>query len=211
MFDDTNIAINPLAVLPPVKEPRRYTLAEYLRREENSSDLHEYYDGIITKLPMARTPHNRISSNVITALNNVLDAQGKDFDVLGGQQAVYLPVFNISVYPDVLVVSEAPLHWDNNQVLLINPILIVEVLSRSTRAYDRGDKFTKYKSLESLREYVLIDQKQCYIESFYREEPTLWRNSIVKDLSQSLYLKSLDCSIDLAKVYKRVVLKNKVA
>ena len=77
MFNDTNIAVNPLAVLPPIKEPRRYTLAEYLHRSEKSEELLEYYDGIITKLPMARTPHNRISTNVITALNNVLDAQGK--------------------------------------------------------------------------------------------------------------------------------------
>ncbi len=205
MFDDTNIAINPLAVLKKEKEPRRYTLAEYLRREENSSELHEYYDGIITKLTMARTPHNHISSNVVTALNNVLDAQDKNYQVLSGQKAVYLPAFNISVYPDVLVVTDSPLHWDNNEVLLINPILIVEVLSKSTGKYDRGDKFTKYKSLESLREYVLIDQKKCAVETFFREEQNLWRNTIVNDMGSSIYLKSLDCAIDLAKIYKRIV------
>ena len=77
MFDDCNIAINPLAVLPIEKEPRRYTLAEYIRREERGEGLHEYYNGIITKLPMARGPHNLISTNVSTALNIVFDKEDK--------------------------------------------------------------------------------------------------------------------------------------
>lgn len=72
MFNDTNIPTHPLAVLKKEKEPRRYTLAEYLRREENATELHEYYDGIITKLTIARTPHNAISSNVVTALNFIV-------------------------------------------------------------------------------------------------------------------------------------------
>ena len=77
MFDDSNIAINPLAILPIEKEPRRYTLAEYIRREERDEGLHEYYNGIITKLPMARGRHNLISTNVSTALNIVFDKEDK--------------------------------------------------------------------------------------------------------------------------------------
>jgi Uma2 family endonuclease len=205
MFDDSNIAINPLAILKPSKEPRRYTLAEYLKKLDNSEELYEYYDGIITKLPMARSPHNQITTNFSTALNNAIEANDKNYRVLSGQQAVYLPKLNVSVFPDVLVVTEKPLHWDDNEVLLINPILIIEVLSKGTGKYDRGGKFTKYKTLESLREYVLVNQKECHIESWFREEPNLWRDTIVQDISNTIYLKSIDCTIDLAKIYKHVL------
>ncbi len=209
MYNDTYISPNPLAVLKPIKEPRRYTLSEYLKKLENSEELYEYYDGIITKLPMARIPHNQISTNFSTALNNVIEASGKDYRVLSGQQAVYLPALNTSVFPDILVVTDKPLVWDNNQVLLINPILVIEVLSKGTSRYDRKDKFTKYKTLESLREYVLVDQKVCHVESRFREEPHLWRDTIIKDVSSAIHLKSIDCTIDIQKIYKHIELKNK--
>jgi Uma2 family endonuclease len=205
MSNDTLIALNPLAVLKPTKEPRRYTLMEYLKKLDNSEELYEYYDGIITKLPMARIPHNQISTNFSTALNIAIEANGKNFRVLSGQQAVYLPALNVSIFPDVLVVTEKPLHWDTNEVLLINPILIVEVLSKGTSKYDRTEKFTKYKTLETLREYVLVDQKACYVESRFREEPNLWRDTIVTDIASSIYLKSIDGSIDITKIYKHVL------
>jgi Uma2 family endonuclease len=209
MFDDNNIAINPvhpLAVLPIEKEPRRYTLAEYLRREERSNELHEYYDGIITKLPMARGPHNIISANVTTALNVVFMAQNKDYYVMNSQQLVYFPELNFSVYPDVLVVCETPKYFDNNQVLLINPILIVEVLSRSTRAYDRKGKFNEYKTLDSFKEYILIDQKKCLVETHFREEPDLWREKKYTELHDSILLKSVGCSIDVNMIYRKIEL-----
>jgi Uma2 family endonuclease len=207
MFDDNNIAINPLAVLKPEKEPRRYTLAEYLRREEKSTELHEYYDGIITKLPMARLPHNVITSNVITTLNFAFKIQGKKYLVVGGQQLVYLPALNFGLYPDVLVVTNTPLYWDNNQVLLINPILIVEVLSKSTKKYDRTTKFTEYKTLESFKEYVSIDQNKCYIETYFKEKQGVWHGTDYADITDSIYLKSLDCSIALADIYENISLK----
>jgi Uma2 family endonuclease len=207
MFDDTNIATFPLAVLKPEKQPRLYTLAEYLRREEHSEELHEYYDGIITKLPMARTPHNLISTNIGTALNMAFMAQKKDYYVLSGQQLVYLPKLNTSLYPDVLVVCETPQYFDTNEVLLINPIIIIEVLSGSTGRYDRTAKFDKYKTLDSFKEYVLINQKKCAIETRFREEPDLWREKTYTELTDSLYLKSVDCRIDLSMIYRKVVLK----
>ncbi len=207
MYNDTNFAISPLAVLKPEKEPRLHTLAEYLRREERSQELHEYYDGIITKLPMARGPHNKIIMNVGTVLNNVIDANGKNYEVFGGQQAVYLPQLNFSLYPDVIVVTDTPLYFDQNEVLLINPILIIEVLSRSTGKYDRTTKFEEYKTLNSFKEYVLINQKTCHVETRFREEPNLWRDATTKDISSSIYLKSIDCTIDIQKIYKNITLK----
>jgi Uma2 family endonuclease len=198
----------PLAVLDPVREspkmPRLYTLTEYLRREEDSAELHEYYDGIITKLPMARGPHNDITVNVSTSLKYKLKETGKTYFVRGGQQLVYLPKLNFGLYPDALVVSETPQYFDKNEVLLINPILIVEVLSKSTKKYDRTEKFDEYRTLDSFREYVLIDQKRCHIELRYRETPDTWRYSEVTDMQGSIALKSLGLSIAVADIYDNI-------
>lgn len=207
----TNVAsaqINPLAVLAVEKKmPRRYTLAEYLRREENSSEKHEYYDGIIKKVPMARTPHNLIITNVSTALDTVFENQNKDFYVMSNSQLVYLPGLNFSLYPDVLVVAENLMHFDTNQVLLINPILIVAVLSRSTRSYDRKQKFEEYKTLDSFKEYVLVDQNNCFVETRFRERPNTWVENQYTSLNDSVVLNSVGCSIDVAKIYRRIVFK----
>ena len=200
------LSSNPLVVLEtPRKEPRRYTLAQYLRREERSKELNEYYDGIITKLPMARGPHNDIVGNMFAVLKQSLKATGKHYYVRGGQQAVYLPELNFSLYPDVLVISETPQYFDNNQVLLTNPIVIVEVLSKSTKKYDRTTKFDEYKTLDSFREYVLIDQKKCHVKTHFREEPGLWRETDYKDINAVLFLKSLNCSVALADIYDNIV------
>jgi Uma2 family endonuclease len=205
MFNDSNIATHPLAVLQPVKEPRLYTLGEYLRKEERSQELHEYENGIITKLPMAKGPHNIISINVGTALKIATKNTPRKYVVMGNQQLVYLPLHNFARYPDILVVAEAPLYWENNESLLINPVLIVEVLSRSTRAYDRKGKFEEYVSLDSFKEYLLIDQKKCHVEKRFREEPDLWRNTNFTDISTSIPLKSLGCSISMADIYENIV------
>jgi Uma2 family endonuclease len=198
----------PLAVLDPVQEspkmPRLYTLTEYLWREENSAELHEYYDGIITKLPTARGPHNIITANVSAELKIASRKAKKKYLVMTGQQLVYLPKLNFGLYPDALVVSETPQYFDKNEVLLINPLLIVEVLSKSTKKYDRSDKFDEYRTLDSFREYVLIDQKRCHIELRYREAPDTWRYSEITDMQGSIVLKSLGLTISVADIYDNI-------
>ena len=204
MFDDTNIAINPLAVLKPEKEPRRYTLAEFLRREERSQDLNEYYDGLIIKKTMARGPHNIIGMNIGAALKVAVKSLDKKYIVSGLQQLVYLPELNFGLYPDVIVIAEKPEYWDNNQVLLTNPIVIIEVLSRSTKKYDRTEKFNEYKTIPSFQEYILIDQNKCHVESRFREEQNLWRDTIIIDIEKSIQLKSINCCVELSDIYENI-------
>ena len=208
MYSDSNLSINPLAVLKPEKELRRYTLAEYLHREERSDELHEYDNGIITKLPMAtRGPHNIIVANVTTALNNVFAAKGKNSIVLGSQQIVYLPALNRGLYPDVLVVAEAPQYFANNEVLLINPLIIIEVLSKGTGKYDRTLKFEEYKTLESFNEHVIIDPNRSSVKTHFREEPNLWRDTFFKEPMGSVFLKSVNCEIPMSTIYKNITFK----
>ncbi len=165
MLSNTNTATFPLAVIKPFKEPPRFTLGAYLQREENSRALHEYYNGIIAKLPIAKGPHNIIVANMSAELIFAFRLNNKDYTVMGSQQLVYLPDLNFSLYPDVLTVADSALYWDNNEVLLINPLLIIEFLSRSSKKYDQTGKFDEYKTLPSFREYVLIDPDKCRVEN----------------------------------------------
>ena len=207
MLSYSNLSSNPLVVLEPRKEPRRYTLAAYLRREERAQRLHEYYDGIITRLPLRNGIHNLMATNIGTALHNALNKKGLNHIVSGFKQVVYLPSLNVGLYPDVLVIGETPQYFDDNEVLLINPLIIIEVLSKSTAKYDKNAKFEKYKTLDSFREYVLIDQNRAYIKTHYREEPNLWRDSFFMESTGKLYLKSVDCEIDMAAIYKNSTFK----
>jgi Uma2 family endonuclease len=211
MYNDTYLDYPtdmPLAVLESpkenYKEPRTYTLQEYLRREEDSKELHEYYNGIITKLPMARGPHNTITANISAEIKIAGRATNKKYWVMTGQQIVYMPKLNLGLYPDALVVSDTPQYFDKNEVLLINPILIIEVLSKGTKKYDRTEKFDEYRTLDTFKEYVLIDQKKCHIEVRYRETPNTWRYSVVTDMAASLFLESLGCTISVADIYENV-------
>lgn len=199
----------PLAVLKPKAKPRLYSLAEYLRREERSMEKHEYYNGKIVRLPMAKGPHNIITANLISAIKIATKTLDKRYIAYSSSQLVYLPTLNFGLYPDALVVCEAPQYWDDNEVLLTNPILIVEVLSKSTKAYDRGNKFREYRTLPSFMEYVLVEQTHCQAETFFREEPDLWRNTIVTDPTGTLSLQSLGCSIQLADIYENIDLSPK--
>ena len=208
MYSEIHSVKNPLAILPPEKAIKNYTLSEYLQREERAKERHEYYNGNITKLPMARGPHNIIVANTTFALKTALKTSAQKYIALGSQQLVYLPELNFSLYPDILVVAEKPEYWDSNEVLLINPILVVEVLSKSTKKYDRFEKFAEYKTLPSFQEYLLIDTNRPHIERRFREEPDLWRDTHFKNMETTIHLKSLQCSIEMNDIYEFINFAN---
>lgn len=195
---------NPLTGITPEKKPRLYTLGEYLRREERSKERHEYFNGIIKPVPMARGPHNIIIMNIGAALKIALKSTRKRYVVFSGSQKIYIPGMNTGLYPDGLVVSEKPEYHDEGALLLTNPLLIVEVLSKSTQLFDRSNKFSYYKGVDSFREYVLIEQDKRQVEVWYREEPDLWRNTIISDPEGSVLLRSVDCEIRIIDIYEHV-------
>ena len=189
------------------KTPRLFTLEEYLEREKRTKYKHEYYDGKIVRMAYSRAPHNEIAINISTAIKIAIKGLPKKYRVFNSDQKIYFPELNHGAYADVLVVCEQPEFWQDNDLLITNPLLIVEVLSDSTQNYDRSGKFSKYKTLPSFREYVLVKQNRSYIETWYREEPGLWRETIVTDLEKNIELRALGCSISLADVYENIALK----
>ena len=186
------------------KPTRRYTLEEYLRKEATSTHKHEFINGEIIKMPNARYAHNLIAMNIAVDLSYQTENLDKDYQILGSDQKIYLPTLDEGVYADALAICEKPLFWDNDDLLLINPILVVEVLSKSTQKYDKIGKFDKYKTLESFKEYVMIRQDMCYAEVWYRERPGLWHETIVTDIEGRLPLQSLGVEVLMKRIYKNV-------
>lgn len=188
--------------------PRRktYTLKQYLRKEAQSTDKHEFFNGHIVKMPYAKGPHNIIAANMITQLNNAFDELDKSYIVFQSDQKIYFPTLNVGAYADALAVADKPIYYDQEQLLLVNPILVVEVLSNSTGKYDRTGKFDKYKTLDSFQEYILVRQDMCYAETWYREQPNLWRETILTDRSAMLPLRSVGVEISMERIYKHVEL-----
>jgi Uma2 family endonuclease len=198
--------IPPLKLSHPV---RRYTLEQFLEKEAKSTHKHEFIDGQIFKMPYAKGPHNIISVNMMNRMFLNFEKLEKEYIIFPSDQMVYFPSLDEGVYADALAVCEKPLYWDDNQLLLINPIIVVEVLSKSTSKYDRSGKFDKYKTLESIREYVLIRQDECYAEVWYRESPGRWQETIITDMKGELPLQSVGITIAMEWIYKNVELKEK--
>ncbi len=203
-MSETTSAIQAQAPLQLKKKERFVTLREYVLWEAKRDEKYEYHNGKIVKMAYARGPHNEITVNVTAALKAAIRMLKKKYRVFSGDQKIYLPEVNHGVYPDAVAVCEAPEYWDDDTLLLVNPLLIVEVLSKSTQKYDREGKFDLYKTRPSFEEYVLVRQDTCEVETRYREEPGLWRETVVTDPNGSVFLKSLGCSISVADIYENI-------
>ena len=187
------------------KESKIYSLNEYLVREEKTVEKYEFYNGQIVKMPNAIFYHNLIATNTTFAIKVALLELSKKYLVVGDGQKVYIEQENVAVFPDALVVCEKPVYFKNYKSLITNPLLIIEVLSPSTKKYDSKTKFDLYKLLPSFKEYVLIDTRKHSVETRFREEEDLWRIKTVSGIDTLLTLRALEnISISLASIYDDV-------
>jgi Uma2 family endonuclease len=177
-------------------------LKQYVRMEIKEEERIEFFNGSIVQAPDKRGTQNLINANFVTAMMQEFDKNNFNYLTFASSQKVYLPSSNVVFYADASVVCDNPQFWDNDEELLINPVLIVEVLSKSTDINHRLSKFSAYKTLKSLKEYVLIDSYSYEVETRYIEEPDLWRDTVVNDIENSIFLKSLGCSIKLSDIYE---------
>ncbi len=150
----------------PVSEAR-YTPAEYLAFERQSESKNEYFNGAIFAMTDVSRNHNLISLNLAAELRQAL--KGRRCEVYASDMRVKLRHTSMYTYPDVTVVCDEPRFDDDNVDTLLNPTVIFEMLSPSTEAYDRGDKFAHYRRLASLQTYVLVSQDKIRVESFARQ------------------------------------------
>lgn len=184
------------AQLPPAVTPE-----EYLARERAAEYKHEYVNGRIYAMTGASRKHNVIAGNAFAGLHRRM--HGRPCEAYIGGMRVRVRETGLYTYPDVVAVCGPPELEDDHVDTLLNPSVIVEVLSPSTEAYDRGEKFAQYRGLPSLREYVLVAQDRVRVEHFARHDLG-WFYTALDDLDATLELPSVGCSLALRKVYARV-------
>jgi len=184
-------------------QPKTFlTPEEYLEIERKAERKSEYYQGEMFLMAGGTTRHAWIISN----LNYELVRQLRSGPCRVGTNDLRLRVLpsGLYTYPDVMVVCGEPQVADNQKDTVLNPVVIIEVLSDSTRDYDRGRKFQFYRSLPSLREYLTVEQDAPHIEHWTRQEENRGLLSEFNDLSQSIQLASIDCVLPLSEVYHKV-------
>jgi Uma2 family endonuclease len=182
---------------------QRWTEADYLKFDRSSEDRFEFIDGDIVAMSGGSERHARISMNTARSLGNQLD--DRPCTVYGSDMRVRVLPGRQHSYPDVTVVcGSVILVNDGHGDTLVNPTVIVEVLSPSTEAFDRGKKFTRYRNIDSLQEYVLIAQDHMQIERFVRQPDNQWTLTDIQGVDGSVKLTSIDCALTTAAVYKNV-------
>ena len=186
--------------MTPLAQPL-VTPAEYLALERRSPEKSEYVNGRVYAMAGASRLHNLIVANLLRELGTQL--RGRPCEVYPSDMRVKVQRTGMYTYPDVVAVCEEPRLEDAELDTLLNPSLIVEVISPSTESYDRGEKFAHYRRLDSLQEYVLVAQTLQRIEHF-RREGEHWVLTEISDPDGELALASLDCVLRLADIYERV-------
>jgi Uma2 family endonuclease len=181
---------------------KRYTPEEYLALERQAQCKSEYYAGEIFAMAGASRWHNLIVANVVSELRSQL--KGRPCTTYPSDMRVKISPTGLYTYPDVIVVCGEAQFEDSQQDTLLNPTLIVEVLSESTEAYDRGGKFAHYRKLASLMEYVLIAQTKPHIEQYTRQTDNRWLLAETDSLHGTVHLPSIGCQLALAEVYDKV-------
>ncbi|MBK8563433.1 MAG: Uma2 family endonuclease [Saprospiraceae bacterium] len=182
---------------------RTYTVQEYLKLERKTGRKYAYYDGKLEQMAGGTIPHNTVTANIFGLIYAHLLTK-PEFQVFGSDQKIYLPKFNFYLYPDAVVITGEPIIAEKEADAIINPLLIIETLSKSTERYDRGQKFVEYQSLPSFREYVLLRQDAPAAYCYFREEPDVWRSKEVAGLENEVHFQSIDFRVGLEKVYWRV-------
>lgn len=190
--------------LKNTRVPKQYSFTAYLNRETRAKEKHEFYNGKIIAMPGGTDTHSEISANVISALKVAVRPLPLKYRVYSSDLKIYIEEANTAVYADAFVISEQPVYWSKRRDIITNPLLIIEILSPSTRSYDRLGKFELYKMLPSFREYILINADKCSVETRFLEEPDLWRIKTETVLSNHIALKSLDVMIAMEDIYENI-------
>jgi Uma2 family endonuclease len=175
---------------------------EYLAIERKAEYKSEYINGQMYAMAGGTPEHNLVAGNALTALNIAL--RERPCLVFNSDMKVRVPSSMKFHYPDAAVVCDKPCYADDERDVLLNPLLVVEVLSESTSAYDRGKKFQYYQELESFREYLLVAQDEPVVERFVKQPDGNWLYSKVAGLDQNIELVTLNCSLRLGDIYAKV-------
>jgi len=190
------------ASLMPAQPKKLLTSAEYLALERKAEFKSEYFAGEMFARAGASRQHNLIAANIIRTLGNQL--LERNCNVYPSHMRVKISKINKYTYPDVVVACGEEQFEDEQNDTLLNPAVIIEILSESTEAYDRGKKFEHYQSLESLAEYLLVSQDPYRMEQYIRQDESTWTYSEFHHAEDVVQLRTIDCELALKDVYAKV-------
>lgn len=188
-----------------VREPievygkKKLSIEEYLAFEREAEGKHEYFEGEIFAMSGAGTRHNLIFSNLFVELGMLL--RGKSCVPFGSDMKVHIPENTLFTYPDISIFCGNPKSFDEDEFSL-GPTVVIEILSPSTKNYDRGGKFKLYRDIPSLKEYILVDSESASVEVFRLNQSAHWELEEYKHLDNTLIIPSLAISIPLRIIYE---------
>jgi Uma2 family endonuclease len=184
------------------EEQKFFTPDEYLELEVNSDTRHEYIDGEIIPMTGGTPEHNEIAS-ILNAVLRV-NLKGKPYSIFVADQRLWIPDRKLYTYPDVMVVPRPLERQQGRTDTITNPVMIAEVLSKSTKSYDRDEKFSAYRTIPTFREYLLIDQYTPHVEQYSRTNSHNWIFTEFNHIESSISLSSIPFEIRLADLYESV-------
>lgn len=186
-----------------VAQPKpKLTAAEYLALEREAEVRHAFLDGDVFAMTGASRPHNLINMNISACLHGQVRAKG--CEVYTSDMRVHIPETGLYTYPDIVVACGEPRFEDAELDTLLNPTLIVEVLSPSTEDHDRGGKFVHYRSIDSFVDYLLVAQKQVHVEHFARQPDGRWLLTETHDPASTIELESIHATLTVRDIYDGV-------
>ncbi|MBD2596848.1 Uma2 family endonuclease [Nostoc spongiaeforme FACHB-130] len=183
-------------------ETKRYTIDEYLELEIASETRNEYCDGEIIPMTGGTPEHNEIASILNAALR--VSLKGKPYSIFVADQRLWIPERKLYTYPDVMVVPRPLERQQGRTDTITNPVMIAEVLSKSTKSYDRDEKFSAYRTIPTFQEYLLIDQYTAHVEQYSKTDSHKWIFTEYDDPESYISLSSIPFEIRLADIYESV-------
>lgn len=186
---------------------RLYTLEEYINLEQKAEFKNEYRDGEIVPMPGETTDHSKIAGNFYFYLRSALRQQNYEIFLSGVN--LWIPRYRHGTYPDVMVIEGQPIYEGVGKRIVTNPSLIVEVLSKSTKNYDQGDKFLHYRSIPQFKEYILIEQNRYYVMQYTKTYEGKWLLTEYEGENNNLSLVSVNFEISFKELYEGVEFEQK--
>ena len=180
-----------------------YTPDEYRELEENAEFRHEYRDGEIVQMTGGSINHSRIIRNLSRVLGNLLE--GQPYELFHNDLRLWIPRYRRGTYPDVMVIEGEPVFNEGRSDEILNPMLIVEVLSKSTNNFDKDDKFRFYRSIPELREYVLVSQYEFLVEQYIKTESNEWLFREYEGETATVSFASVGVQMSMSEIYVKVV------
>jgi len=181
---------------------QKISIEEYLEMENAATEKHEYYKGEIFAMSGAKLPHIAINGNLFVALANRL--KGKKCKPYNSDTRIHIPSSTLFTYPDITIICGKAITLNGDDWNVLNPTVIIEVLSPSTKNYDRGEKFKLYRDIPTLKEYILADSQSIHIEVFRLNEHNHWELEEYNSIDDLLHIKVIDEKIPLSEIYEGV-------